>query len=143
MRPVALIVEPNAATSLVVQRALTPAADIVAATGFQQARDYLREQPPDWLITNLRLGAYNGLHLVLIAPAATRSVVYSTADLDPVLALEAQRRGAFYESGARLPGALPAYVGASLPAQDRRSVLRFDRRAISRGGRRAADAGAL
>lgn len=139
MRPVALIVEPSAAMSAVVQRALAPSVEVIVATGFQQARDFLRERPFQWLITNLRLAAFNGLHLVLVAPEGIRSVVYSTAGLDSVLAMEAQRHGAFYESGARLPSALPAYINATLPPLDRRNVAMFDRRAVSRGGRRAAD----
>jgi hypothetical protein len=139
MRPVTLIVEPNPATSVIVQRVLAPTAEIVATSAFEQARAVLRDRPPQWLITNLRLAAYNGLHLVLLAPAGTRSVVYSTAPLDPVLALEVQRRGAFYEPAMRLPSALPSYLNAALPMRDRRDVTTFDRRAISRGGRRAAD----
>jgi DNA-binding NtrC family response regulator len=140
MRPVALIVEPNVEMSVVVQKALSPSVDVVVAAKFQQARDLLRERSFQWLVTNLRLAAFNGLHLVLVAPAGLRSVVYSTAGLDPVLAMEAQRHGAFYESAARLPSALPAYINAALPPLDRRNVAMFDRRVVARGGRRASDA---
>jgi CheY-like chemotaxis protein len=135
---------PDPATSVVLQQGLGPAAEVLAADSFEQARQLLRERQPDLLVTNLRLAAYNGLHLVLIAAPGTRSVVYSTAGLDPALALEAQRRAAFYESGARLLTALPAYVSALrptlvLPMRDRRNVIVYDRRAVSRGGRRASD----
>jgi DNA-binding NtrC family response regulator len=139
MPPVVLLVEPDPATAIALERQLAPIADVVAASSFQQARQILREHPPDLLVTNLRLAAYNGLHLVLIATPGTRSVVYSTAGLDRVLAVEAQRQAAFYESGARLVTALPAYVNATLPDRDRRDVVTFDRRSAARGGRRAAD----
>jgi DNA-binding NtrC family response regulator len=143
MPPLILLVEPNATTSVVLQRGLAPMADVVASSSFQQARVVLRERPPDLLVTNLRLAAYNGLHLVLIATAGTRSVVYSTADFDRILALEAQRHGAFYELGARVHTALPAYLNAVLPARDRRDVIMVDRRSVSRGGRRAPDISTL
>ena len=143
MPPLVLLVEPNARTSAVLQRGLVPTADVIASSSFQQARAVLRERPPDLLVTNLRLGAYNGLHLVLIATPGTRSVVYSTGDFDRILALEAQRHGAFYEPGARVQAALPAYLNAVLPARDRRNVSMFDRRSLSRGGRRASDISAL
>jgi CheY-like chemotaxis protein len=144
MAPLVLLVEPDPATSMLLQRGLVPAAEVVAAGSFEQARQVLRERQPDLLVTNLRLASYNGLHLVLVAAPATRSIVYSTAGLDPALALEAQRRAAFYESGARLAAALPAYVNALrptlvLPTRDRRNVIVFDRRSVSRGGRRASD----
>jgi DNA-binding NtrC family response regulator len=139
MLPLVLLVEPNSTTSVVLQRALAPLAHVVASSGFKHARDILRERTPDLLITNLRLAAYNGLHLVLTASPETRSVVYSTAGLDPMLAVEAQRQAAFYESGTRLLAALPAYVRALLPTRDRRDVVVFDRRWLSRGGRRASD----
>src|ERR1700720_2366972 len=37
---------------------------VVACTDFVTARKRLLEDPPDLLVTNLRLEAYNGLHLV-------------------------------------------------------------------------------
>ena len=39
--------------------------EAVAASTFEQARTALDEAPPDLLIAHLRLGAFNGLHLVL------------------------------------------------------------------------------
>lgn len=144
MAPSVLLVEPNLATSIVLQQSLAQAAEVVAASSFPQARLILRERRPDLLVTNLRLAAYNGLHLVLIAAPGTPSVVYSTAGFDRVLALEAHHHAAFYESEARLRTALPAYVNALmptrvLPARDRREVTAFDGRAVSRGSRRASD----
>ncbi len=69
--------------------ALGVAVDV--ADDFPRGRDRLALSPPDLLITELRLGAYNGLHLVLRAkrenPSMTAVVVTRTPD--PVLRLEA------------------------------------------------------
>jgi hypothetical protein len=95
----------------------------------------------DWLVCNLRLDAYNGLHLVHLAAAAglpTKSLVYGERR-DVSLAREAQRIGAFYESRDHLPHALLAYVQGQLPRTDRRDPIAADRRSFFRGGRRAAD----
>ena len=44
------------------QRALSAVADVTACGDFQTARHHILAMPPDLLITNLRLQAYNGLH---------------------------------------------------------------------------------
>jgi DNA-binding NtrC family response regulator len=144
MAPFVLLVEPDDATSVVLQQRLAQTAEVVAVSSFPDARLILRECRPDLLVTNLRLAAYNGLHLVAVAAPGTPSVVYSTAGFDRVLALEAQRQPAFYESDAHLPTALPAYVNALvptrvLPARDRRDVTASDGRAKSRESRRTSD----
>jgi hypothetical protein len=93
---------------------------------------------PEFLVTNIRLGANNGLHLVHLASGATRCIVYMEPE-DPFLLREAQRLGAFVEAPRRLAFSLRAYLSAELPARDRRDPLRVDRRTVARGGRRAAD----
>lgn len=108
---------------------------------FTEARHRLMESPPAILVTNLRLGAYNGLHLVYLVAAnkyPTRTIVYSTHQDLPLIE-EAQSIGAFYEPAQRLAQALPGYLQAKLPARDRRSPTERDRRRLFRGGRRAAD----
>jgi hypothetical protein len=53
-------------------------------------------QPYEWVITNLRLQAYNGLHLLHLAGAAglpARFLIYSDR-FERTLAQEAQRAGA-------------------------------------------------
>lgn len=118
---------------------LTNVARVVGCPDFQTARARLLIEPPDLLITNVRLREYNGIHLVMLAPASTRSVVYMDPG-DLVLLREAQKAGAFVESPERLVLALPSYVGSALRMRDRRDLQRFDRRSTARGGRRAADA---
>ena len=41
--------------------------DVVACSGYEAARNRLAAQPPDAVVTDLRLGAYNGLQLALRA----------------------------------------------------------------------------
>ena len=105
------------------------------------ARSQLLSDAPDILVTNLRLGGYNGLHLLLLATSdggVTRSVVYSDRP-DRYLIREAQTLGGFFERTERLPHALAGYVHSALPEKDRREGYRDDRRAVFRGGRRSAD----
>jgi hypothetical protein len=126
---------PNAAT------AFGRVAELAACNDFESARHQLLTAGPDFLVTNLRLGAYNGLHLVYLATLSDhgiRAIVYSRhADLS--LIREAQGVGAFFESPRRLALTLPGYLIGELPPHDRRLPERYDRRRASRGGRRLAD----
>lgn len=134
-----LLVDPDPKGLHAVQSALRLVADIEAFTDFRGARTRLLNQPPDLLITNLRLQAYNGLHLVhLAAGTRTRCIVYSTYD-DLMLAREVQAAGAFFEHPLRLPLVLQSYVNATLPEHDRRDLTTLDRRTAFRGGRRCSD----
>ena len=108
---------------------------------FETARQGLGVMRYDLIVANLRLGAYNGLHLVYLARvlgSSARAIVY---DEHPslLLALEVQRAGALYELKHRLPITLPSYIGAALPPADRRNPIVTDRRGAPRGGRRRWD----
>lgn len=136
-----LLVDPTPDRDLVLalQHALPPAAEVEMCSDFRAARTVLLSRPPDLLITNLRLGAYNGLHLVLLAGRSpTRCVVYATTD-DLILAREVQAAGAFYERAYRLLYAIPSYLNTVLPQRDRRNLTVLDRRLLFRGGRRCTD----
>jgi DNA-binding NtrC family response regulator len=113
-----------------------------AHEAFPAARAHLLSKPYDWVVTNIRLAAYNGLHLVHLAAAAgrpARFVVYADPR-DVALAREAQRAGAFYESRDRVHRALEAYLHGTLPPQDRRNAEVRDRRRFTfRGGCRRTD----
>jgi DNA-binding response OmpR family regulator len=57
--------------------------EVVACSRFEAAREYLAAHPLDALVTNLRLGAYNGLQLALRASrmgAGTAVLVMSAYD---------------------------------------------------------------
>jgi|SRR5947207_5306896 len=134
-----LLVDPDVDYLRSTQNALRFMADVEVSSKFAAARArLLSPRPPDLLVTNLRLQAYNGLHLVHMTDARTRCVVYSNYD-DLVLAREVQAAGAFYERSTELPRTLAAYVRASLPPRDRRNLTALDRRLSPRGGRRCTD----
>src|SRR5262245_38298449 len=107
-------VDPDASQLSFVWSRLESVAEVAVYQDFQAARARLLAKPPDLLFTNLRLGAYNGLHLVHLAQATpTRCVVY-TSHNDEVLMRQVKAAGAFYESSARLPGVVASYVRALL-----------------------------
>jgi hypothetical protein len=120
-------------------------AEIEVCTEFSVARARLFDlPPPELLVTNLRLGPFNGLHLVFLAQSAnlpTICLAYGAHrnPTDLALAREAQLAGAFYEASYKLPHALPAFLQSELPERDRRDPARDDRRSSFRGGRRATD----
>src|SRR5689334_23090278 len=108
MLPKVLIVEPNVSRGIQLARALDGVADVDAVTDFASARAVLLMQAPHFLVVNLRLGPYNGLHLVYTAAAAgipVRSIVY-TESAEPGLGNEVQAAGAFYETREHLCAAL-------------------------------------
>lgn len=118
---------------------------VVRHSEFEHARRELREHPPALLIANMRLGAFNGIHLAHLARFAkpdVRVVIYADPH-DPTLAREAQAAGAFYERGGFIAISLPALLRTNLPDQDRRGSITIDRRTTFRGGRRTTDAAAL
>jgi hypothetical protein len=137
-----LLVEPDKARRARLRDVVREVADVDVHSDFVSARAHLFSKPYDWLVTDTRLGAYNGLHLVYLAKASQlpiRSLVYADRR-DLFLAQEAQRAGAFYELRDRVDRALPVYLLSVLPPLDRRSAVTPDRRAAPfRGGRRCTD----
>jgi hypothetical protein len=134
-----LIVDPDPQALLAAQVAVEAFAEVEICSDFRAARARLASNPPDLLVTNIRLERFNGLHLVYVAAgSATRCLVYANHH-DPVLAREVVAAGAFYERADRLPRVLAAYARAILPPKDRRSLSVGDRRSLPRGGRRSSD----
>ena len=71
---------------------------IQEADTFERARRLLHVTPPDVLVAGLRLGAFNGLHLIISARAThpeLRAVLLSSTE-DAALATEARRSDARY-----------------------------------------------
>jgi DNA-binding NtrC family response regulator len=136
-----LLVEPDDAQRGHLRDVVRAVAEIDDVADFFNARRRLISKPYDWLLTNIRLGAFNGLQLVHLAETSRRPIrsgVYER-HRDIWLAREAQRVGAFYESSGRVDRALPGYFRAALPEQDRRNPAEPDRRIGARGGRRSTD----
>ena len=93
-RPRILLVNP-AGHAQSLAKALTSAGyEPVVVADFLAAKAYL-DARPDLLITELKLGAYNGLHLAIRA-SATRTPTIIIGDHDPVLEADAARQGATY-----------------------------------------------
>jgi CheY-like chemotaxis protein len=137
-----LLVEPDKSRRAHLSDVVREVADVDVHADFVGARAHLFSRPYDWLVTDMRLGAYNGLHLVYLAKASglpIRSLVYADKR-DLFLGQEAQRAGAFYEYRDRVDRALPVYLLSVMPPLDRRSLVSPDRRAAPfRGGRRCTD----
>src|ERR1700704_4802932 len=134
-----LLVEPHARSRKMLSSMLAGVADIDACHDFLSARRTVFVIPYDLLVTQVRLGLYNGLHLAYLArPHVMRRVVYASST-DLIIAREAQSAGAFYETAERLPFVLLHYLTHALPSVDRRDPGRWDRRCYARGGRRVTD----
>jgi DNA-binding NtrC family response regulator len=69
---------------------------VTSAAAFEEAKQMLASESPDLLITGLRLGCYNGLHLVLRSRVdhPEMSAIVTSYYQDPVLEAEAQRQHA-------------------------------------------------
>jgi len=69
--------------------------DTVSAATFEEGKRLLAALVPDVLITDVRLGHFNGLQLVVMRPPSTAAVVVS-GYWDRTLDEEARRNGALY-----------------------------------------------
>ena len=106
MAPRVLIVEDDAATGDGLTELLESAGyETVAVADFEFAMRILRMAPPDVLITDIRLGEYNGLQLVINSPAPVPAIVIS-GFADPVLRSEAEHFGASYLTKPVIPSAV-------------------------------------
>jgi DNA-binding response OmpR family regulator len=92
----AVVVEPSLADALLAVSVLTAAGfHITVAEGFSEAKALLSTRHPSLLISEIRLGEYNGLQLILHGRA-------SRADMVPVLT--AHRRDAVLQAEAEQMG---------------------------------------
>ena len=67
--------------------------DVVETVSVQEGRSVLEKDQPDLLITDVRLGAFNGLQLIAMSPRPIPAIV-TTGFPDPVLEAEARHAGA-------------------------------------------------
>jgi two-component system response regulator YesN len=94
-----LIVENDERLLQALQMTLAEAGhDVVGCLGFGDARRYLAGHSPDFLLTEIRLGAFNGLHLAHLVKSThpNTSVLIISGYDDPVLRNEAAVCGADY-----------------------------------------------
>jgi twitching motility two-component system response regulator PilH len=92
-----LVVDDTLATLGALSELLTVAGfDVVTAANFDDAKRKIEQEAPDLLIVDIRLGPYNGLHLVVRERLAhpERPVIMTTGFPDALLEAEARRYGA-------------------------------------------------
>ncbi len=123
-----LIVDPESPSREAVERVLTTGTGNFATTvsSFQEAKQRIALAPPDLLVTAVKLGAYNGIQLVLRSTSETPSVVIDDT-YDPVLEREATSAGAIYLTRPLDDTALAAVVDRLLrdaPQQPSSTVAR-------------------
>jgi CheY-like chemotaxis protein len=78
--PMVLLAEPDDDIAVRLAASLQGVHDVRRFGTFHEAREQLQQQPPDLLVSNLRLSEYNGLQLVYlmtIARVSTRAIVYT------------------------------------------------------------------
>jgi len=93
--------------------------DVVAANSVQAGRALLdKEVQPDLLITDVRLGDFNGLQLLAMRPLSIPAIVI-TGFPDPVLEAEARRFGATFVLKPFVPAELLAIVEELLQSRSK------------------------
>ena len=91
-----LVVEDDVATRNGLETLLQRAGyEVLATDSVPEGRRALEEGAPDLLITDVRLGEFNGLQLIAMSPRPIPAIVV-TAFVDPALELDARRLGAHY-----------------------------------------------
>lgn len=95
--------------------------EALTASSFEQARKAADEQAPDLIIVDVRLGEYNGLHLVIRERLAhpDRPIIVISGYADPQTAAEVRQYGAEFLAKPVRPAELTAMVGRMLgPSSD-------------------------
>jgi DNA-binding NtrC family response regulator len=144
-RPHVLIVEPDAFVGRRLKEAAGTTTRVTTCPDFPSGRERLMVDQPNYLVTNLRLNEFNGLHLLFLSHSEERTTqcIIHTSRPDFSLIAEAQKLGALFEWTERLPYALHQYLYNRWPDADRRNPHRIDRRRTFRGGRRSPDVAQL
>jgi CheY-like chemotaxis protein len=111
-----LLVDDDTATRLGLEELLSGVGyDVEAVATFEDALRALRSHAPDLLIADVRLGAFNGLQLLVSSPRAIPAIII-TGFADPVLESEAKQLGADYVLKPVSPAALLDLVERRLTA---------------------------
>jgi DNA-binding response OmpR family regulator len=108
--PKVLVVEDDVATRRGLETLLQQAGyDVLLADSVPQGRKVLDEGAPDLLITDVRLGEFNGLQLLATSSRPIPAIV-ATAFADPALEIESARLGARYLVKPIIPAVLLALM---------------------------------
>jgi DNA-binding response OmpR family regulator len=111
-----LVVAMRADNSLAMSVLKDSGHQVVFVPGFEAAIKKLDQIAPDLMISDVRLGGFNGLHLVIRSQSTRpnmRSILLDRVH-DPVVALDAQRYGATYLGGTVTMATLSEHVSRLL-----------------------------
>lgn len=117
-----LIVDDTTATLGALAELLTVAGySVLTAASFEEGRRLADEGEPDLLLVDVRLGPYNGLHLVVRERLAhpERPIIMTTGFPDSVLEAEARRYGAEFLEKPIRSAELVAMIKRLLPAAEK------------------------
>ena len=105
---------------------------VFAAATFTEGRNALAKEHPDLLISDVRLGEYNGLQLLASVTRATPAIII-TGYPDPVLEADARRMGADYLVKPVSPAALVDLVRKKLSSEEPvfRPARKWERKQVS------------
>jgi DNA-binding NtrC family response regulator len=93
--PKILVVDDDVGVSLALARVLVEAGyEAVTADSVPSALLMMRDSRPDVLITDVRIGRYNGLHLLLAGPEPAVPTIVITGFKDAVIESDAHQLGA-------------------------------------------------
>ncbi|MQA31304.1 MAG: response regulator [Luteitalea sp.] len=113
-----LIVDDDQATRSGLKRFFERATyEVIAVSTFADGRIALAESAPDILIADVRLGEFNGLHLIVTNPRPIPTIIV-TGFADPVLEADARHLGAEYLLKPVSPAALMDLVKQKLGDAD-------------------------
>lgn len=109
----ALVAEPSPVIRAALEAILEAAGwQVIARSALEEARKDISERAPAVVVTSLKLGSFNGVHLVYLAKLANPlalCVVYG----EPDRAEEAQRAGAIYVEQNCIREALPDILAST------------------------------
>jgi DNA-binding NtrC family response regulator len=109
-----LLVEDDASTRRGLEALLKAAGyHVVGASDFGEGRRALTSVHPDLVLTDIRLGEFNGLQLVALSPVPIPSIVV-TGFADPVLEEAAHKLGAVFVLKPIVPSDLLELVAQKL-----------------------------
>lgn len=122
MAPRVLIVEDNDATRTGLCELLKRAGYSASATSsYEEAIQAMREDTPDLLIADVRLGPYNGLQLLVTSPRRVPTIIM-TGFPDPVLEADARHLGAQFVLKPVAPTALLTLIEEQLAARSQQEL---------------------
>ncbi len=93
-----VVVDYNGVAQLLAAGLRTPGLEPTICNSFPDARACLKAELPDGLLTDVRVGEFNGLQLVHLfrSMSPTGIVVVATGHDDPTIKAEAEKLGAYF-----------------------------------------------